>query len=127
MKLNFLTLVIVYVLFIIGISIILEFIKEEESYVDITNYELKKTLADFKDEYKQQFLQGSNNNNDDNYEKEVLKKAQTKLASLGDYNIVHEQTNFKNLDERFNNFQVGTKSVDFFKENPYDNLYYLNK
>lgn len=131
---NIFTIFLLYVVFVVGISIVLEFVKEREPYADITNYEFKKLLEDYKQEYKKDLMQQLTSQKEQkhadynsDYEQDVLYKAQQNLKSLGDYDIVQDKTNFQHLDERFNDFQVGTKSVDFFKENPYDNMYYLNK
>lgn len=115
----------IYVLFIIGISIVIEFIREEP-YVDIENNNFEKRLKD--QEYNEKFMETLNaDKSDENFEKAVLENAQTKLKMLGNYNIVQEKTNFENLDKRFNDFHVESSSSNFFTPDYYDGLYYLKK
>ncbi len=114
----------IYVLFIIGISIVIDFLREP--YVDIENRGFEDRLKDEK--FDENFMGTLNTDNtDENFEKVVLENAQNKLKMLGNYNIVQEKTNFENLDKRFNDFHVESAKSDFFGQDPYDNLYYLRK
>ena len=116
--LNFVTLLLIYVMFILGSSIIVEFL-QSESYVDITNEKLKDTLAEFKKEFKDDLYKEKSKQEMDNYEKYTMDQAQEKLEKLGNYNIVDYKPDFKNLNERFNDFGNGIKPDGFFCNDAY--------